>query len=731
MLLADEIVVVRAIGAQAADDTVKALEEFAQRTALPLIVGEYRNRKEHGDWPHVDDFAAARNQAWELATGEWIMWADTDDRISRESCEVIRWMLSTKGDSFDMLRMPYTIPSQGISQLRERIVRRGIGRWMHRVHECLEPVEAGKTWRVGDLEAEVVHDPGPRPPAGRNGRNLRILKSVPAEEMDTSLRYHLWSENFALGNDEDGIRAAMEFLEDANAGSAERYEAMLTLANYGTPEEKEQWLHLAYHECPDRREALAGLCAHALAVGKPDRGLSYARAMLALPMPAEQSWNLRRKFWGWAGEHEHGRAMRAAGFVQRADVDEMNRFLRAGAKISLLHATRGRALKAMEARIRWLDLAAEPDAVEHIFALDADDEQGPLLCTFRHIVQKSGGPVGAWNLAARISHGKVLVQMSDDFVPPLHWDRILWERLSGAVEENVEGVSEDWWKEEKVLRVSDGNRTDGLLVLGIVTRGWYARRGVLFHPRFFSMFSDNWLTMEADRAGAIVEAKDVVFEHLHPAFGKAEMDATYARSNALLHYATGQMVLKQLMAGDEVFTWEDIPGLSGDGSPVTVHELVMGRERPGAICVEVGVARGRGLACMATLAAFRGHQVLGVDHFKGTSGEGIEYPEKMRDECVENLRRCGLRVYLIPLPSVVAAGHFNEMLDYVFLDAAHDYESVRTDIDAWWRKIRPGGWMGGHDYTHSAEVRRAVHERFLEVEQIGECWLVQKPAAEI
>jgi hypothetical protein len=56
--LADEIIVVRAIGNQEADGSLAAAEERG------CIIGEYRNAAGKEDWPHVDDFAAARNQAW-------------------------------------------------------------------------------------------------------------------------------------------------------------------------------------------------------------------------------------------------------------------------------------------------------------------------------------------------------------------------------------------------------------------------------------------------------------------------------------------------------------------------------------------------------------------------------------------------------------------------------------------------------------------------------------------
>lgn len=38
-------------------------------------------------------------------------------------------------------------------------------------------------------------------------------------------------------------------------------------------------------------------------------------------------------------------------------------------------------------------------------------------------------------------------------------------------------------------------------------------------------------------------------------------------------------------------------------------------------------------------------------------------------------------------------------LDWVYIDAAHDYDSVRRDLAAANGKVRAGGWICGHDYT--------------------------------
>jgi len=56
-------------------------------------------------------------------------------------------------------------------------------------------------------------------------------------------------------------------------------------------------------------------------------------------------------------------------------------------------------------------------------------------------------------------------------------------------------------------------------------------------------------------------------------------------------------------------------------------------------------------------------------------------------------------------------------LDLVFLDASHDYLSTSKDIISWFSKVRPGGFIGGHDYGHPKfpGVKKAVDESFKKI----------------
>jgi hypothetical protein len=53
-------------------------------------------------------------------------------------------------------------------------------------------------------------------------------------------------------------------------------------------------------------------------------------------------------------------------------------------------------------------------------------------------------------------------------------------------------------------------------------------------------------------------------------------------------------------------------------------------------------------------------------------------------------------------------------LDFCFIDADHSYEGVKNDIIHWKDKVKPGGWLCGHDWGNlkKGNVKKAVEEFF-------------------
>ncbi len=126
-----------------------------------------------------DDFADARNYAFSLATGDYLLWLDADDLITQENAE--RFLILKKRlerDLPDMVRCPYELVSDGktvLRYLRERVLRRTAEFvWQGRVHECIAP--RGK---VIQSDFCVEHLGSSKP---RGNRNLKIYRKWAKEE---------------------------------------------------------------------------------------------------------------------------------------------------------------------------------------------------------------------------------------------------------------------------------------------------------------------------------------------------------------------------------------------------------------------------------------------------------------------------------------------------------------------------------------------------------------------
>jgi glycosyltransferase involved in cell wall biosynthesis len=527
----DAVIVVRAVGGQTPDST---LDVARQRGC---IVGEYRNSPATASWPFVDDFAAARNMAFQLGadTGaEWLMWMDCDDTLPAGMGETIRQACEETAE--DWILAEYVLPNHGKAVWRERLFRTGTAAWFHGVHEKCVPVSNDKDKdslkvRV-NRNIRVIHEPlGEK--TGSQERNINILRWRYQEAQH--LAFYLHYEYYLLGKRDEAVRYGLEALRMQDLDGVYRYEVMLNLALLaGENAHGQDLCQRAIKLNPQRREAHNILALLQMDAGQTEDALKTAEHTLTVPLPKIPEWTHRPDCYNWKGYATLAWAHRLAGKEDEAAKIE-EKMLEEGGKprISLLHATRGRWAQAIQAMNLWMSRAENPMAVEHIFAIDEDDEESnEKLARFRGVMSHSNCSVGAWNAAADSSSGDILVQLADDFEPPAGWDRLIVDALGGDI------------FAPKVLRVADGNRADGLITCAIVTRRWHDLYG-LFHGEYRNVYSDNDLTATATKARAIIEAPHIVIRHHHPFFNdKVQMDATYERGNDPAEYARAKAIFQ-------------------------------------------------------------------------------------------------------------------------------------------------------------------------------------------
>lgn len=84
--------------------------------------------------------------------------------------------------------------------------------------------------------------------------------------------------------------------------------------------------------------------------------------------------------------------------------------------------------------------------------------------------------------------------------------------------------------------------------------------------------------------------------------------------------------------------------------------------------------------------------------------------DKHEKTCRTKMAAYGDRATIIKGRTVAAAKQVEDgTLDFVFIDADHSERGVRADIKAWGPKLKPGGWMMGHDISWQS-VRAAVDD---------------------
>lgn len=152
--------------------------------------------------------------------------------------------------------------------------------------------------------------------------------------------------------------------------------------------------------------------------------------------------------------------------------------------------------------------------------------------------------------------------------------------------------------------------------------------------------------------------------------------------------------------------------------------------------VEVGCWKGRSAAFMAVEIINSGKKIKFdcIDNWKGSEEnlreDGIGYDPRLFEsdwlylEFLKNIKPVESHISHYRMDSSESAKLYQDKsLDFVFIDAAHDYESVKKDIEAWLPKIKIGGYIGGHDYEWGDDVRKAVDEKFTGVVGTEGCWL--------
>jgi len=181
--------------------------------------------------------------------------------------------------------------------------------------------------------------------------------------------------------------------------------------------------------------------------------------------------------------------------------------------------------------------------------------------------------------------------------------------------------------------------------------------------------------------------------------------------------------------------YQHIDGFMNHRNTVMLDHVIQTFPRSGC-WVELGSWTGKSAAyCVVELIRRGWHgSFYCVDSWSG--GQELAHdPElaNIRDTFTQNVQPIQQYLRMIEGLSWDAAAQFaNDSVDFCYVDAGHDYDSVTRDLEAWWPRIRSGAWFAGDDYTKGYPgLQRSVWDFFrprdIKVSRMGRCWIVKKP----
>lgn len=167
----------------------------------------------------------------------------------------------------------------------------------------------------------------------------------------------------------------------------------------------------------------------------------------------------------------------------------------------------------------------------------------------------------------------------------------------------------------------------------------------------------------------------------------------------------------------------DIDGFCGYGK---LYEEIIESAQEGATIVELGSFKGRSTSYLLELANKSGKQlsIYAVDHFQGSEEHAkIDYFSIFKNN-MDNLE-FKYPYITIQKNSVEASKEFaDKSIDFMMIDASHDYDNVKRDILCWMPKIKAGGMLAGDDYDWpgvSAAVNELLPDRLVFPRTGGDC----------
>lgn len=168
-----------------------------------------------------------------------------------------------------------------------------------------------------------------------------------------------------------------------------------------------------------------------------------------------------------------------------------------------------------------------------------------------------------------------------------------------------------------------------------------------------------------------------------------------------------------------------------------INRSTLGKKE-GLVGAEVGVREGKN--ALAMLQSMNIKSLYLIDHWKEyTEASGHVITQEQQDNFFKNMSQilytfCD-KIIIRRMSSADASDIIEDnSLDFVYIDGDHSYEAVKNDMKLWFKKVKEGGFLCGHDFGNpcTPDVAKAVKdfssENGLTVHKLDDIdWLIFRP----
>lgn len=254
------------------------------------------------DFPWADNFSAARNNSFGLATQKYILWLDADDYLTEKDRQLLLELKNNLDPAVDSVTMDYHLavgPGGGVlhSIRRHRLVRRSCGfKWVGAVHEYL-----AVSGRIFDSEVAVRHLKEKQ----HTDRNLRIYRQrlEAGEEFNPRDLYYYGNELKDHAIYEEAALTYEKFLNTGRGWQEDNIAACLKMAEccgrLGEREKQLQYLFRTMEYDLPRAEACCRIGEYFLNSSQLEKAVFWYELAIGLKKPIEKLGEMDHAAWSW------------------------------------------------------------------------------------------------------------------------------------------------------------------------------------------------------------------------------------------------------------------------------------------------------------------------------------------------------------------------------------------------------------------------------------------------